>query len=296
MNVRPVYKVDAFTRIPLQGNPAGVVPFARGLQEEEMLALAREINAPESAFVLPSREGDVKLRFFTPSQEVPFCGHALVASLALLADLGEFPVSGGSAPVRVETGVGVLAAALVRDPEGLRVDLIEPQPSFRRCTLEAEDLLEILGGDTEDLRGDLPLELAYTGLWHLLVPLRSVEALDGLMPDLRALAALNRELGVLTTHVFAEEEGFHCRGFAPAAGVDEDPVSGSACGALGAYLVRHRVIRPGTSVAMFQGEACGRPGEVRVEVAGKPGAPERVTVGGHAVVSVRGEIRLGERP
>lgn len=292
---RPVYVVDAFTRTPLLGNPAGVLPFARGLSPAQMQAVARELNVSETAFVLPSAEADCRLRFFTPSQEVPFCGHALVAALRLLAELGQVPLGGGFARVEVEVGVGILAADLVRDDGGIRVDLTQAAPAFRPCLQPADHLLNILGAEPADLRVDVPLELAYTGLWHLLVPLHSVETLDGLLPDYRALAGVNRDLGVQTTHVFAEGRGmFHCRGFAPAAGVDEDPVTGSASGALGAYLLRHRVIRAGQPVTLIQGEACRRPGEVRVQVAGAPGAPESVVVGGHARVSVRGQIHLAD--
>ncbi len=295
MQTRPIYIVDAFTRTALQGNPAGVMPHARGLTEDDMLAVAREINASETAFVLPSRQADVKIRFFTPTQEVPFCGHALVGSLAVLAELGEIVLVGEFVRVAVETGVGVLPADLVRTPGGVRVDLTQAPPAFRPCGLPADLLAEVLGADPEDLRADLPVELAYTGLWHLLIPLKSVEILDGLLPDYRRLATINQDLGVLTTHVFVEEDGvFHCRDFSPAAGIDEDPVTGTASGALGAYLVRHRVIRPGVPVTFIQGEACGRPGEVRVVVSGTPGDPKEVVVGGHAVVSLRGHIRLGE--
>ncbi|GAB4261223.1 MAG: PhzF family isomerase [Deferrisomatales bacterium] len=293
--IRPVYKVDAYTTSPLQGNPAGVMPLARGMDEEGMRAVAREVNASETAFVFPSRQADVKMRFFTPTQEVPFCGHALVAALKVLEELGEIAVHGPFTRVQVETGVGVLAADLVWDEKGLRVDTTQAPPVFRPYTEAADRLLDALGAQPEDLRTDLPLELAYTGLWHLIVPLTSQEALDGLLPDFRGLAALNRDVGVLTTHVFVEEEGFFCRDFSPAAGVDEDPVTGSASGALGAYLLRHKAVQPSVPLQMIQGEACGRPGEVRVVVEGRPGEPTRVVVGGHAVVSVRGNVFLGPR-
>ncbi|NOY44639.1 MAG: PhzF family phenazine biosynthesis isomerase [Deltaproteobacteria bacterium] len=295
MQTRPIYLVDAFTRVALRGNPAGVMPHARGLDEDQMLAIAREVNASETAFVLPSREADFRIRFFTPAQEVPSCGHALVAALTVLEDLGEIRVPGEFGRVRVETGVGVLPADLVRTAEGIRVDLTQDAPAFRPCTVAEDRVLEALGADEDDLRTDLPLELAYTGLWHLLVPLTTTEALDGLLPDYRALAALSEELGVLTVHVFVEGEGgYHCRDFSPAAGIDEDPVTGTASGALGAYLVRHRAATPGTPLRMVQGEACARPGEVRVVIQGTPGRPERVVVGGHAVVSLRGHLRLGD--
>jgi PhzF family phenazine biosynthesis protein len=295
MKTRPIYTVDAFTCVPLQGNPAGVMPFARGLGEDEMRAVAREVNASETAFVFPSHSADVKIRFFTPSQEVPFCGHALVGALTLLEEMGIVKLSGNFSRVQVETGVGVLAVDLVRDEKGLRVDINQTTPAFRPCTVPADRVLEVLGLNPEDLRSDLVLELAFTGLWHLLVPLASSDALDGMLPDYRALAALNRELGVMTTHVFiAEDDHFACRDFAPAAGIDEDPVTGSASGALGAYLVRHKVIRPASPIRILQGFAQNRPGEVRVVVGGESGAPSSVVVGGHAVVSLRGEIRLGE--
>ena len=294
MKTRPIYTVDAFTRVPLRGNPAGVMPFARGLGEAEMKAVAREMNASETAFVFPTHNADVKIRFFTPSQEVPFCGHALVGALTLLEEMGMVKVNGNCIRVQVETGVGVLAVDLVRDEEGLRVDINQAAPAFRPCTLPADRVLEVLGLDDEDLRRDLPLELAYTGLWHLMVPLVGSDALDGVLPDFRALAALNRELGVMTTHLFvAEGDHFACRDFAPAAGIDEDPVTGSAAGALGAYLLRHREIRPAVPIRITQGDAQNRPGEIRVVVGGETGAPTTVVVGGHAVASLRGEIRLG---
>jgi len=295
MTTRPIYKVDAFTQIPLQGNPAAVMPFAQGMTKTDMMAVAREMNISETAFVLRSNQADFRIRFFTPTQEMPFCGNALVATLKLLEELGEIQMEGDFSRVKVETGAGIFPADLVSDSGSIRVDMTQAAPAFRSCTQPADRLLKILGAHFEDLRTDLPLEMAYTGLWHLLVPFTNIEALDGLLPDFRELAALNRELGVLTTHIFVEENGiFHCRDFAPAAGVDEDPVTGTASGALGAYLVRHNAAEPMMPIKINQGDACGRPGEARVVVDGSPGEPRIVVVGGHAVVSMRGEILIGE--
>lgn len=295
MTTRPIYKVDAFTQIPLQGNPAAVMPFAQGMTKTSMMAVAREMNISETAFVLPSSQADFRIRFFTSTQEIPFCGNALVATLKLLEELGAIQMEGDFARVKIETGAGVFPADLVLDSGSIRVDMTQATPAFRPFTQPADRLLEILGAHHEDLREDLPIELAFTGLWHLLVPFSNIEALDGLLPDFRALAALNRELGALTTHIFVEEQGiFHCRDFAPAAGVDEDPVTGTASGALGAYLVRHRAAAPLNPIRINQGDACGRPGEARVVVEGITGEPRSVVVGGHAIVSVRGEITLGE--
>lgn len=294
MGYRPVYVVDAFTRVALEGNPAGVVPLARGLSEAQMLAVAREMNLSETAFVLPSAEADLRLRFFTPTQEVPLCGHALVASLILLHELGEVHLSGDAVRLRVETAAGVLAADLARDAGGVRVDTTQATPAFRPFERPVDDLLGILGASADDLRADLPVELSSTGLWDVMVPLAGADAFDGLMPDCRALAALSREVGAVGVYAFVDEgDGLRCRSFAPAVGVDEDPASGTSAGALGAYLLRHGEVRPDTPLLVSQGGACGRPGTIRVVVSGEPGEPTGVVVGGHAVVSLRGEIRVG---
>ncbi|MBI5442132.1 MAG: PhzF family phenazine biosynthesis protein [Deltaproteobacteria bacterium] len=295
MTRRPIYKVDAFTQTALQGSPAGVVPLARGLSEDDMLAVARELNAPETAFVLPSRQGDVSLRFFTPTQEVPFSGHALVASLSLLRELGEISTGEGPARVRVETAAGVLPVEIARDGDEYRVDVSQPPPAFQEFKGSTEELLDALGADPSDVREDLPVELSFSGQWHLIVPLESSEALDDLMPDSRRLADLNRHSGAASTYAFVQEaEIFRCRDFAPATGVDEELVNGSSSGALGAYLLRHGIIRPGKAVSFLQGEARGRPGRARVVALGQTGKPTGVVVGGHAVVALRGEVCLPE--
>jgi PhzF family phenazine biosynthesis protein len=290
---RSLYVADAFTRRRFDGNPAGVMVDAEGIPDALMQAVAREVNASETAFVLPGEGADFRFRFFTPSSEVPFCGHAFVAAVTVLLGEGRIRPGGDFGRIVVETGAGRHPTDMKREEGFWRVEMTQAEPAFGPAPVPADVIARALGADLEALRADLPLELAYTGLWHLLVPLTGRSAAEGLRPDFRSLAALDREIGAVTTHVFAPDGGgWFCRDFAPAVGVDEDPVTGSASGALGAYLVRHRLVAPGVPVTLEQRRADGRGGEVRVAVEGEPGTPRVVRVGGTAVVAFRGEVEL----
>lgn len=317
----PFRIVDAFTAEPLAGNPAGVVPDAAGLSDEEMQRLAREVNASETAFVLPpsgegapagvgagasagAREGaDFRLRFFTPRREVDLCGHATVAAFHVLAEEGRLHRPPGSATVlvRQETRAGILPVEVRFDGECVAAVMMgQSQPRFRPFPGDPAEVARILGVDRAAIADDpsdngLAMVLAYTGLWHLLVPIRNLVLLGELRPDQSRLAALNTGLGADTTHVFtletlAPDATAHARSFAPALGVNEDPQTGTASGALGAYLVARGKAPAGQRLVMEQGHEMGRPGQVWVEV--DPGLAG-VRAGGPAVVVARGEFLLG---
>lgn len=312
--------VDAFTDRPLTGNAAGVVPDAGGLGDAEMQALARELGASETAFVLPSSDerARFRLRFFTPRREVPLCGHATLAAVHVLTFEGRLALpDAGRARFLVETGAGLLGVLV--DAEGgaagaVWLELAEPR--FRPCPCEAGEVAAALGLAAADLHPALPPVLAYSGLWHLLVPLAAREALARAEPDQARLAALNARLGVHTTHVYAAPPEppvyrTEARAFAPVIGVAEDPQTGTANGALGAWLAHRgwlvRADGPGDEAGFLlsveQGSFVGRPGEVhvRVEEAGEGAGPDagprwRVAVGGRAVIAVRGEAFLPPAP
>lgn len=280
--------MDAFTDTPFAGNPAGVVPEADGLTDAEMQKMAREMNCSETAFVLASDRAEMRFRYFTPAQEVDLCGHATIATLHVLGQEKGF--QGGH---RVETRAGVLTMEVA--PDGTSW-MEQAAPQWRPYTLTGlEDVAAILGLKPEDLDPRVPLALAYTGLWDLLVPVRNLAALHAARPDLSRLAAHNRALGVASTHLFTFEtalEGstLQARDFSPAVGIPEDPHTGTASGALGAYLVSLGVVAPGRMI-FEQGWTVERPGLIHVEVS--PGA-QGVRVGGRAVTVVTGAMRLPE--
>lgn len=293
-----VYQVDAFTTEKLAGNPAGVVPDAEGLSEDEMQALARELSNSETAFVLPP-EGpghEVWVRFFTPTTEVPSCGHATVAAHYVRAVEGNLP----SGTVMHKIGVGVLPVEVVRTGSDYRIVMTQGTPELetplpdRRCG----EIAGALGLAGADLDGRCPIQVASTGHSKVMVGIRSLEKLHALEPDLSRLAAISAEIGCNGFYVFVLTGGeylAHGRMFAPAIGIAEDPVTGNANGPLGAYLVAHGLAAPEDGVLSFrarQGEAMGRPGTVEVTVETEGGAPSVVRVGGRAVIVFRTEIEL----
>lgn len=280
--------VDAFTDQPLTGNPAGLVPAADGLAEPEMQAIARELNASETAFLLASADADRRVRFFQPMTEVDLCGHATVASHVHLLEAGEIDVGTHT----LETNVGVLDIAVESDGT---VWMTQIPSEIRELPLDPERVATALGIDPAALDVDgLPFARATTGLPVLLVPVRLLEHLGQAHPEVDALSTLSEETDTAGVYAFTfdtldADSTLHGRAFAPAAGIPEDPVTGTASGAAGAYLRHTGALSPVPDEMVFeQGHFVDRPGHVRVRV-GEP-----VQVGGRAVVALDGELRVPE--
>jgi trans-2,3-dihydro-3-hydroxyanthranilate isomerase len=290
MDTRRALLVDAFTSEPLSGNAAGVVPDAEGLDGEQMQAMANELGASETAFLLPSDDADRKVRYFTPTQEVDLCGHATIASHGFLAEEGEL---GDEATL--ETNVGVLDI----DIEDGTVWMTQDTSDVERVDLDYQRVADALGADPatlEDIGADLPLATATTGLPFLVVPVNFLEGVSNLDPDMSAVAELTDELGVTGVYAFTfdaldADSTLHGRMFAPAAGVDEDPVTGTASGAVGAYLREVRAFDGELPEEMTfeQGHFIDRPGTVRVRARADP-----VSVGGRAVTALDGSVVVPE--
>lgn len=272
---------DVFTDTPLEGNGLAVFTDARGLPEERLQPLAREMNLSETVFVYPAEAGGhAKIRIFTPATEVPFAGHPTLGTAFVLGgplQLGE---------IRLETGVGVVPVRLERD--GPRITfgrMTQPVPTVEPYAEEGE-LLRELGVDASLL----PVEVYDNGLRHVFVAFESEAAVAALEPDMTALARLPDVLGV---NCFAGAgTQWKTRMFAPGGGVPEDPATGSAAGPLACHLVRHGRIEPGTEIELSQGAEVGRPSRLYARADGSPEEIVNVEVGGSAVVVARGEFRL----
>lgn len=284
-------EVSAFTGTPGQGNRAGVVLNAGGLSEAEMQALAAFLEAPETVFVTRMGDGLVRVRYFTPTREIEFCGHATVALGLTLAQGGHW--EGG--PLTLETLVGRIPLTL--DTEAgvpVRVWMEQRGLESRPVTRDVRrELAQALGLDERMLHRGLPLAAASTGLWSVFVPLIDSVLLDALEPDLEHIHALSDRLGVSSVYPYAPlgVNRFAARDFAPAVGIPEDPVTGSAAGALLALLAREgRLPVRGDRACgvVYQGHALGTPGEVEVEVTLQGRAVGAVRVGGRAVLDREG--------
>ena len=285
--------VDAFTRTRGAGNRAGVVPDADPLDPDAMARAAAAVGASETAFVLKGGDGvDVALRYFTPAAEIPFCGHATVASFHWLVERGTLAVPG-----RYVLGcpAGKFDVDLERDDDGvLRVWLTTPQFDFHPAPVPAAALVELLGTGEDRLDPSLPIERAGPRLY---VPFRRRADVWGLAPRFLALAAALEPHEIHGVYVFTREtvepgSVTHARYFAPGMGVNEDPVTGSASGPLGTYLARHGILEAPVRARLEQGDAMGKAGRVDLELVGSGDTLERVRIGGTAVTVLEGTLRV----
>ncbi|MDH6130982.1 PhzF family phenazine biosynthesis protein [Kitasatospora sp. MAA4] len=276
-----VLRYAAFTSTPDGGNKAGVVPDATGLTDHQMLALAAELGYSETAFLTADREGRPRhydVRYFAPAMEVPFCGHATVAAAVAMAELT------GPGDLVFETGSGTVPVTVAADPNGvLRATLTSVEPHV--LDVEPADLQEALAAldwQPADLDPSLPPRFAYAGARHLVLAAATRQRLADLAYDFDRLAAFMTAHQLITLQLVWRESAtvFHVRDPFPVGGVVEDPATGAAAAAFGAYL-RELGQAPGDTVlTLHQGEDLGSPGLLHVEL--RTGDP-RVRVSGAAV-------------
>ncbi|MBB6096708.1 PhzF family phenazine biosynthesis protein [Deinobacterium chartae] len=285
--------VSAFTDTPGMGNAAGVVLEAQDLRAPEMQAVAAQLGLSETVFVTRRDLDVVRVRYFTPTQEIEFCGHATVAVGLCLACQGWFPDHG----LRLETLAGDVPLSLEeKDGVPKRVWMIQPELRTREISPDQrERLAEALGISERMLHRTLPLASAYTGLWTAFVPLIDPTVVDALEPDYAEITRLSQELEVSGLHPYAPmgPSVMYTRDFAPLVGIDEDPVTGSASGALIGLLAERGLLRRNgnrVNATCLQGHAIGQPGEVAVEVRLEPGRRPQVRVGGCAAVESEGRL------
>ena len=270
---------DVFTDQPLAGNQLAVFTDARGLDDDLMQALAREMGFAESTFVLPAAAGGhARMRIFTPAVEVPFAGHPTLGTAFVIGEATQLR------EVVLETGAGPVPVRLER--EGARVVFgWMTQPTPRIVPFPDADALVAALGVTGSV---LPIECYDNGIAHVYVALPSREAVGALRPDLARLAALTTN-GV---NVFAGDgERWKTRMFAPASGVPEDAATGSAAGPLAWHLARHGRVAYGDTIRIEQGAEIGRPSLLYAR-AHERGDVATIEVGGSAVTVARGEFRL----
>ena len=299
------HQLDVFTRRPLTGNPLAVFPHATGLDAPTMQALSREMNLSETTFVTPSRTATRRVRFFTPTAEIPLAGHPTIGTWWMLAESGEIDVpSSGTLRVTQETGAGILPVDLsFANGQVTRVVMTQARPQYGPTVDDIVALGHALGGDDRTVATGPAPQVVNTALPQLMVPVASLRRLQDL-PSGGSGAVLSHLLDTLGTHcamcfareAVSQEAQVHCRMFAPGLGVPEDPATGSAAGALGAYLVRHGLVQPdgGTArITIEQGLEVGRSSLLHVEVdADSAGQPTVVRVGGEAVTVITGEVTL----
>ena len=304
VRVYDIAKADAFTEKPFYGNPAGIVFNADGLKEEEMIKIAGELN-PVSAtaflFKQGSDETHIKIRFFTPVTEESQCGHATIATYFALEETRRKTFSEPRTTIMQEMKSWTLPVDVYS--KNSKIDYVlmtQGRPMFFKEDLDVEAIANILGIKKESIiKTGYPLEDVSTGRKKLIVPIDSLKTLGEVNPDFPAMIKYCRKIDTTGFHLFTfetfeKDSKVSTRHFAPIAGVNEDPVTGNSNAAMGAYLVKNKILptKPEVMFISEQGYHMGRPGKlvVRLETAGKE--ITKVQVGGKAVVLLKGTLQI----
>jgi trans-2,3-dihydro-3-hydroxyanthranilate isomerase len=280
---------DVFTDRPFAGNPLAVFPDATGVSDEAMALIAREFGWSEITFVLPGEQpGDHRVRIWTPVGELPFAGHPTIGTAVVMATAGHLPpglntLILGIGPVEVDVTLDGWTAG--------SATMTQRAPEFGAIVEDRAALAGRLGLSDSDLVPELPAQVVSTGLAHLVVPLRSLDALGRARPREDTPAAPIADGDVRWAYLFTTEtpdSSAAARARLVAPGL-EDAATGSAAGPLGAYLVRYGVHRPGV-LDIEQGVEMGRPSRLQVDVPVESGTIGPIRVTGEVRIWGRGQL------
>jgi PhzF family phenazine biosynthesis protein len=276
MGQTEILRYTAFTDRPDGGNPAGVVLDARGHDAARMQAIASEVGYSETAFLLPRADGGYDVRYFSPEKEISFCGHATIAAAVALAERT------APGPLRLHTSVGPVGVETRRDGARISATLTSVEPQVEAV---AADLLRAalaaLRWSPSELDPALPPRIAFAGARHLVLAATTRERLRALDYDYDALKHLMLANDLTTVALVWREAPavFHARNPFPPGGVVEDPATGAAAAAFGAYLRELAVVAPPATIEIHQGVDMGRPSLLGVDIGARGG----IRVTGQAV-------------
>jgi trans-2,3-dihydro-3-hydroxyanthranilate isomerase len=315
----PYIQIDVFTSQRLAGNQLVVFTDARGLTDAEMLALARETTLQETTFVFPrdpatERRDGIKVRIFSPTGELPFAGHPTLGTAAVLRITGAPPSfsEGGSSTVILDLKAGKIPVVFRDDATGTFGEMTQLDPVFGK-THDRTQVAQLIGLHPDDLDADLPIQTVSTGLAFVIVPIRTLKALQSLHPDFDKIEAYlsgappsPSEGGSSTATATAAAENaidFHYitrdtgdpKVRLRARNIDrigEDPATGSASGCTAAWMLLHGVTKPDEQVLIRQGIEAHRPSELFVRASKTADRVHTVRVGGYAVKIMEGTLLL----
>ena len=291
--------VDVFSERAFAGNQLAVVFDADDLSSTAMQDIAREMNLAETTFLLPSRRADCawRVRIFTPAREMPFAGHPTIGTAWVLAAHGLAPAGANEFLLDEEIGpVPVLLEGDLRAPRF--VWMRHRDATFEAEVRDRDGVATALGLKADDLLPGVPIEAGSTGNAFLYVPLRDAVTVDRVVVDARRLEDVAPATAHIGIFVLAPDPDpaarrVYTRMFAPAHGVAEDPATGSASGALGAYLVRHRLVDGNGAMRIVseQGTKMGRQSFVHIALNARDGGAGDIRVGGSVVPVIEGTLR-----
>lgn len=293
--------LNVFANRPFTDNQLAVFLDAEGTDDKRMQRIANEMAFPETTFVFPPEvsETDARVRIFTPSRELPMAGSPTVGTTFALAGAGRLRT--GADTTVLGLAIGPTTVGLEWSQNSLRFAWMKQTiPTFGPIVTDTVAVAAALGIQPRDLvGGDLPVQVASSGLSFLYVALISRAAVDAAAVDRAKLCALLRVLDLeeLPVFVFSPEPAddgatVYSRLFAAVLGIPEDPATGSASGPLGAYLLNYNAVSAKTEsrLVSLQGVRMGRPSRIHIALSSRAGVLEEVQVGGEAVVVGEGKI------
>jgi trans-2,3-dihydro-3-hydroxyanthranilate isomerase len=284
----PFSQVDAFTLRRLSGNPCAVVFDADDLSDSKMLAIAREMNLSETAFVLKSTKADFRFRYFTPAEEIPLAGHPTIATVFRLLETGKIPAH--KTTLKIELQAGIIEVRIEQDTNAARIIMRQLPPQFLGA-YNANEILPLFGLESSELLPGHLIQTVSTGTPMLMIPLKDVSSLDKVQFDTSRFSKYRAHSDFFSAHLFTlnEDGTTSARHFCSPPDVIEDPFTGSATGAMGCYLWKYGLMEKPEFLAR-QGAHLQRPGEAKVKILGSREAISRVEVSGHAVTCMQGEL------
>ena len=290
-----IYQVDVFSTKLFGGNPAGVVPDARELSQEDMQNIAREMNLSETAFIMPIDKNNYKVRFFTPLKEVDICGHATIGTFYTLAYKGYLPsIYNGVKKVYQETKVGKLSVEIFFSNGKIEKILMEQGPPKELGAVkDIESLLDCFNIDKKDIGIEgkfVEPKMVSTGLPEILLPINNKDILDNLKVDFNKLTDISKTLNVIGVHAFylpkVNSDKVFTRNFAPIVGINEESATGTANGSL-AYFLKEKGYINKNEIISIQGETLKRPSKIYC-VLDQINGSYIVKVGGQARIVLEG--------
>jgi trans-2,3-dihydro-3-hydroxyanthranilate isomerase len=290
----PFYQVDAFTDRPLGGNPCAILFDTDAMDEATMLAIAREMNLSETAFVRRSASADFGVRYFTPAEEIPLAGHPTIATTFALVDSGRLKLFAGHTTIHLDLKHGPIPVEIYREGTQVqRIVMTQRKPEFLSIHDPAK-VLPIFGLHLEDALPGAPVQTVSTGTPQLMLPLRSLEALRRARLDVAAYEQFRSRTDFFSPHLFCLQGvtpagRTFARHFGTPPDLMEDPFTGSATGGMAAYLWHYNLIEEPSFIAE-QGHWMNRPGQGTAELIGPRDNIQTVKVGGGAVAVLRGEL------
>lgn len=275
------YTLSAFAKTNEGGNEAGVVPNADFLSEIEMKKIAATMGYSETAFIMKSDVADFNVRFFTPNSEVDLCGHATIGTYFALTSLG-YTKPG---TYHQETKAGILEIEIKED---MSIMMDQKLPSFFE-TIERQEIAQSLNIEVDRIPENLPIQIVSTGLRDIIIPIKSIDLLNSLQPDMEKVKEISEKYNVVGYHVFTLESTNNstacCRNFAPLFGIPEESATGTSNGALGCYLYKYGLIdaKQASHITIEQGYSMKKPSEILVELTIENSTITKVKVGGKAL-------------